>query len=148
MSALILCCGLSLSCCRAKLPCRGPRTSLVVPWGLQSCMGCGLQALPRVAVWGLLSRNMWDLSSPTRGWTHVPCIGKQILNPWTTREVPLALLKSGHLYSCLIVWIPCIFWIPFILIPYEMYGWQIFSTFYRLFLHCFLFPLMCWSFLV
>ena len=31
---------------------------------------------------------MWDLSSPTRNRTCVPCIGKWILNQWTTREVP------------------------------------------------------------
>ena len=32
--------------------------------------------------------SMWDLSSPTRGWTHDPCIGRWSLNHWTTREVP------------------------------------------------------------
>ena len=31
---------------------------------------------------------MWDLSSLTRGQTHVPCITRWILNCWTTREVP------------------------------------------------------------
>ena len=31
---------------------------------------------------------MWDLSSPTRDRTHVPCIGRRILNHWTTRKVP------------------------------------------------------------
>ena len=31
---------------------------------------------------------MWDLSSPTRDQTCVPCIGRRILNPWTTRKVP------------------------------------------------------------
>ena len=30
---------------------------------------------------------MWDLSSLTRDQTHVPFIGRQILNHWTTREV-------------------------------------------------------------
>ena len=30
----------------------------------------------------------WDLSSPTRDWTCTPCIGRQRLNHWTTREVP------------------------------------------------------------
>ena len=30
---------------------------------------------------------MWDLSSPTRDQTHVPCIGRLILNQWATREV-------------------------------------------------------------
>ena len=31
---------------------------------------------------------MWDLSSSTRYRTHVPCIGRQILNYRTTREIP------------------------------------------------------------
>ena len=34
---------------------------------------------------------MWDLSSPTRDRTHDPCIERQSLNTWTTREVPLGL---------------------------------------------------------
>ena len=29
-----------------------------------------------------------DFSSPTRDQTCIPCIGRQILNHWTTREVP------------------------------------------------------------
>ena len=41
---------------------------------------CGVQAqLPRI---------MWDLSSLSRYQTHVPCIVRCILYPWTTREVP------------------------------------------------------------
>ena len=32
---------------------------------------------------------MWDLSFPTRYWTHIFCIAKQILNHWTAREVPV-----------------------------------------------------------
>ena len=32
--------------------------------------------------------RMWDLNSPTRDWTHMPCIGGWSLNHWTTREVP------------------------------------------------------------
>ena len=31
--------------------------------------------------------SMWDLSSPTRDGTHVPCIGRWSLNHWATREV-------------------------------------------------------------
>ena len=31
---------------------------------------------------------MWDLSPPTRDKTCVPQIGRQILNHWTTREIP------------------------------------------------------------
>ena len=30
---------------------------------------------------------MWDFNSLTRDQTHITCIGKQILNHWTTREV-------------------------------------------------------------
>ena len=33
---------------------------------------------------------MWDLSSPTRGQTSTPCIGRQSLCHWTAREVPLS----------------------------------------------------------
>ena len=36
----------------------------------------------------------WDLSSPTRDQTRISCIGKQILNPCTTREVLLILLSA------------------------------------------------------
>ena len=58
---------------------------------------------------------MWDLSSPTRDRTHVPCIGRQILDHWTTREVPilfvllredfqvhpfLAVASTLHAYCC------------------------------------------------
>ena len=31
---------------------------------------------------------MWGLSCLIRDHTHVLCIGRLILNPWTTREVP------------------------------------------------------------
>ena len=31
--------------------------------------------------------GMWDLSSPTRDGTRVPCIGRRSLNHWATREV-------------------------------------------------------------
>ena len=36
-----------------------------------------------------LPPHMGALSSLTRDQTHIPCIGKWILNNWTTREVPL-----------------------------------------------------------
>ena len=38
--------------------------------------------------------GMWDLSSQTRGRTHVLCIGRQLLNQWDTRGVPNSLLTS------------------------------------------------------
>ena len=40
------------------------------------------------AAWAQGLCGMWDLGSLTRDWTHVPCISRQILNPWITREVP------------------------------------------------------------
>ena len=45
---------------------------------------------------------MWDLSSLTRVWTHVPCIGRQILMHWTTRKVPVLdiLNEKSKLKKC------------------------------------------------
>ena len=38
----------------------------------------------------------WQVeSSQTRDQTRVPCLGRQILNHWTTREVPLQGLGVG-----------------------------------------------------
>ena len=34
-------------------------------------------------------QGLWDLSSPTRDWTHILCTGRQSLNVWTPGEVPL-----------------------------------------------------------
>ena len=31
---------------------------------------------------------MWNLTSPTGDQTHLPCVGRQSLNYWITREVP------------------------------------------------------------
>ena len=36
-----------------------------------------------------LLHGIWNLSSLTEDQTHIPCIAGQILNHWTTREVPL-----------------------------------------------------------
>ena len=55
---------------------------------------------------------MWDITSLTRDWAHIPCIGKWILKHWTTREVPCItiwshwLSVSVHLTSCLAGWWP------------------------------------------
>ena len=44
-------------------------------------------------------QGMWDLSSPTRGETCIPCTGKQSLNHWTAREVPhVIILDSFKIY--------------------------------------------------
>ena len=37
---------------------------------------------------------MWDFTSLIRDQTHTPCIGKQSLNHWTTREVPHLFVKN------------------------------------------------------
>ena len=42
---------------------------------------------------------MVDLSSPTRDWTSIPCIGSQILNHSTTREAPVVLILNVLVYS-------------------------------------------------
>ena len=39
-------------------------------------------------MWAYLPHGMWDVSFLTRDQTHAPCIGRHILNHWTTREVP------------------------------------------------------------
>ena len=66
LAVLGLHCGMQASLCRTQAP--EHAGSIVVAHRL-SCP------------------SMWDLSSPTRDWTHVPCIGRQILNHWTTRQV-------------------------------------------------------------
>ena len=47
-----------------------------------------------MALWFSYSVSIWDLSSLGRDQTSVPWIARQILNPWTTREVPPAILFS------------------------------------------------------
>ena len=56
-------------------------------------------------------RGVWDLSSLTRDWTHIPCIRRKSLSHWTTREVPTMMLLSTltilpcishYLYLCII----------------------------------------------
>ena len=57
-----------------------------------------------VAAWGLCScgahcwlpHSMWDVSSPARDQTCVPCLAKWILNHWTTREVPRHFINSHN----------------------------------------------------
>ena len=39
-------------------------------------------------------RGMWDLSSPTRDRTRIPCIVKWSPNHWTTREVPCPIFSG------------------------------------------------------
>ena len=39
---------------------------------------------------------MWELSSLTRDRTCIPCIGRQTLNHWTTREGPLTYFYAAY----------------------------------------------------
>ena len=60
---------------------------------------CGTWALKSVGFcicgrWAWLLRGTWDLSSQTRAGTHIPSVGRQILNYWTTRKVPRDRLVS------------------------------------------------------
>ena len=43
------------------------------------------------STWAQLPRGTWDLSSLSRDQTQVSCIGRWILNHWTTRETPRPL---------------------------------------------------------
>ena len=51
--------------------------------------------------WSVWQWGMWDLSSPTKDWTHTPYTGRQSLNHQTTRKVPvLYLVKLNLLHRC------------------------------------------------
>ena len=79
---LVVVCGFFLSSCGAQAP------------GHVGSVVCSMQALAEACklsscgVQDLLPRGMWDLSSPTRDRTCVPCVGRWILYHWTSREVP------------------------------------------------------------
>ena len=66
---------------------------------------CGAQAPEHagsvVVAQAELLQNIWDLSSLTRDWTHIPCVARQILYYWTTREVLFSFLDNQYL-ECLI----------------------------------------------
>ena len=65
--------------------CREQRLLIV----MASPVGNGLWRIQAsgVVIYGLSCLEAHE-SSRTRDRTHVPCIGRQILNHWTTREVP------------------------------------------------------------
>ena len=55
-------------------------------WVLVAASGIFIRSL--VAARALLLCGMWDLNSLTKDWTPIPYITGQILNQWTSREVP------------------------------------------------------------
>ena len=75
-------------CTGSSLLCRGPL--LLQSTGLK-CVGFG-----SCSVRAQLPRGMFDLGSPTRDRTHVPCFGRQVLNPWTSTEVPVVSIHSAQ----------------------------------------------------
>ena len=50
-----------------------------------STFHCGLE-FSSCDAWAQVLWGTWDLSSQTKSRTHVLCIGRQILNHWTTRK--------------------------------------------------------------
>ena len=69
-----------------------PRQVLVAAHGLFVAVR---RLLSSCSMRALLPRSMWDPSYPIRDRTHVPCIGRQILNHWATGEVPRKGFKLG-----------------------------------------------------
>ena len=76
----------------SRLWCVGPRVH-----GLWSCGQRARQP-----------RGMWALSFPTGDWTHVSCVGRRILNPWTTGEVPFVYVSTFSLELCSSKWAGCL----------------------------------------
>ena len=93
-----LCCITWDLCCGAQPLWLRCMQSLFVACSLPSC-GAGLQSTwaSVVAVYRLRCFMAWDLSSPTRDLTCIPCIARWILNYWTTREIP-HLINLGGLF--------------------------------------------------
>ena len=56
--------------------------------------------------------GMWGLSSPTRGQTLTPWIGRQSLNHWTTREVPRWYSFIFYLFIYLFIY----FWLCWVFV--------------------------------
>ena len=54
--------------------------------------------LSNCGAWTYLPHCVWDLISLTKDCTYVPCLASQILNHWTTREVPPVKFLISLLY--------------------------------------------------
>ena len=70
-------------CCRAQAPGAWPSMAACVGLGSHSAQPpeCGHSSH---GVWAPSLHGMWDFSSHPRGQTCVPCIGRRIVNHWTT----------------------------------------------------------------
>ena len=80
------------SCCKAQALGHSNHNSLALEW-LSSC--------------GTLTKLPWGMWNLPRNWPRVPCIGRWILNHWTSWEVPhipslMLTRKQGPCY-----WLVC-----------------------------------------
>ena len=82
---LLSSCGVRASYCSGLPRCRAHQAP-----GLQQLWLAGFRAWAR-ELWHEGSAAPWHVeSSRARDQTHVLCIGRRVLNQWTTREVPLS----------------------------------------------------------
>ena len=70
---------------------------LIVAPGLSSCDWHTLESMgfSHCSAWAYLLCGLWGLSFLTRDGICVPCIARQNLNYWTTREVPGEILFAA-----------------------------------------------------
>ena len=87
--------GLLSSCHMRGSHCRGFSCGAQAPGcvGFGSCTSWALEGMLSSCGHGLIC-PMHVRSSRTRDSIHVPCIDRQILNHWTTREVPVPILLN------------------------------------------------------
>ena len=84
------------SCSKQELPSTVAYGLLTV--GFSCCRAWALEWEASAVVAHGLSFSVWPVgSSRTRDQTLVPCVGRQILNHWITREVLTELSISEHL---------------------------------------------------
>ena len=51
--------------------------------------------------WSVWQWGTWDLSSPTKDWTHTPYFGRQSFNHWATGKIPVPyFVKFNLLHRC------------------------------------------------
>lgn len=77
-------------------------------WALWPWRADSLAAVPRLsscATWTCVLLGVWDLNSPSRGWTSAPCVAGQMRNHCPTDQVPWRITlksKSGMRQGCLL----------------------------------------------
>ena len=85
-AGLLFLCQLSqVAVCRFLIAVASPVEHRLWSVGASAVAVCGLSSCGTRTQ---LPCSLWDLSSQTRDQTHIPWIGRPILNHWTTREFP------------------------------------------------------------